>query len=200
MVNYTNYITDVFIAAEKDTRKRKLIIFITNQWSVAFSHVARCAKYVYFLTYLTTLFQLHNVRGVKWNTDFERWSGKHQKVIVSYTGPLSQYLRKGTKKKAKIIGQLASRLGRAIAQAVSRRLPTAAAWIRAQVRSYGICGGQSSTGAGFLRVLRFPLPILIPLTAPHSSSSTIRGWYNRPISGRRTKWTQCHTTPRMRVE
>jgi hypothetical protein len=27
--------------------------------------------------------------------------------------------------------------------------------------------------AGFLRVLRFPLPILIPPTAPHSSSSSI---------------------------
>jgi hypothetical protein len=32
----------------------------------------------------------------------------------------------------------------------------------------------------FLRVLRFPLPILIPPTAPHSSSSTTRGWYSRP--------------------
>jgi hypothetical protein len=70
-------------------------------------------------------------------------------------------------------------LGRAIAQAVSRWLPTAAARARSQVRSCGICGGQSSTGAGFLRVLRFPLPILIPPTAPQSSS-IIRGWYNRP--------------------
>jgi hypothetical protein len=47
---------------------------------------------------------------------------------------------------------------------------------------------------GFLRVLRFPLPI-IPPTAPHSAS-IIRGWYNRPVSGRRTKWTQSHPTPR----
>jgi hypothetical protein len=65
-----------------------------------------------------------------------------------------------------------------MAQAVSRRLPTAASPVRAQVRSCGICGGQSGTGVGFLRVLRFPLPILIPPTAPHTS--TIRGWYNRP--------------------
>jgi hypothetical protein len=56
--------------------------------------------------------------------------------------------------------------GRAIAQAVSRWLPTAAARVRSQVRSCGICGGQSGSGAGFLRVLQFPLPILILPTAP----------------------------------
>jgi hypothetical protein len=50
--------------------------------------------------------------------------------------------------------------------------------------------------ADFLRVLRFPLPILIPPTAPHSLSSIIRGWYSRSISDRLTKWTQPHTTPR----
>jgi hypothetical protein len=61
---------------------------------------------------------------------------------------------------------LATRLGRAIAQAVSRWLPTAAARVRSQVRSCWICGGQSGTGAGFLRVLRFSLAILIPPTAP----------------------------------
>jgi hypothetical protein len=84
-------------------------------------------------------------------------------------------------------------MGRATAQAVSRRLPTAAARVRAQVKSCGTCGGQSGTRAGFLLALRFPLPIFIPSTAPHSSSIT-RGWYNRPVSGRRTKWTQSHPT------
>jgi hypothetical protein len=76
------------------------------------------------------------------------------------------------------------RSGHVIARAVSLRLPTAATRVRAQFRSCGICGG---TGAGSLRVLRLPLPIFIPLTAPNLSSSIIRGWYNRPISGRRTK-------------
>jgi hypothetical protein len=81
-----------------------------------------------------------------------------------------------------------TRVGRAIAQVVSSRLPTAAARVRAQVRSCGIRGGQSGTGAGFLRAFRFPLlPILIAPTAPHSSSSTIRGWCNRQISVRCTK-------------
>jgi hypothetical protein len=56
------------------------------------------------------------------------------------------------------------------AQAVSPRLPTAAARVRALVSLCRICSGQSGTGAGFLRVLRLPLPILIPPTAPHSSS------------------------------
>jgi hypothetical protein len=60
---------------------------------------------------------------------------------------------------------------------------------RAQVRSFGICGGQGGTGVCFL------LPIVIPPTAP-LSSSIIRGWYNRPVSGRRTKWTQSHPSPR----
>jgi hypothetical protein len=53
--------------------------------------------------------------------------------------------------------------GHATAQAVS-------GWLRPgfNLRSGGICGGQNATGAGFMRVLPFPLPILIPPTAPHS--------------------------------
>jgi hypothetical protein len=45
---------------------------------------------------------------------------------------------------------------RAVAQAVSRRLPTAAARLRAQVRSCGICGGQSGTGQVFTEYFGFP--------------------------------------------
>jgi hypothetical protein len=77
--------------------------------------------------------------------------------------------------------------GRAIAQPVSRRLPIAATRVRVRVWSCEICDGQSCTGAGFLWVLRFPLPILISPTAQHSSSSIIRGCYNTPVSGRQTR-------------
>jgi hypothetical protein len=60
-------------------------------------------------------------------------------------------------------------VGRAIAEAVSRWLPTAAARVQYRVWSSGICGGQSGPGAGFLRVLRFPLPF-IPPNSPSSQS------------------------------
>jgi hypothetical protein len=53
-------------------------------------------------------------------------------------------------------------------QAFSSWLPTAAARVRARVWSSGICGGESGAGAGFLRVLRFPLPIFIPPSSPSS--------------------------------
>jgi hypothetical protein len=50
----------------------------------------------------------------------------------------------------KLTNDVTQTVGHAVAQAVSRWLPTAAAWVQAQVRSSGICGGQSGTGAGFL--------------------------------------------------
>jgi hypothetical protein len=45
---------------------------------------------------------------------------------------------------------------RAVAQTVSRRLPTAAARIRAQVRLCGICGRQSGTGHVFFEYIGYP--------------------------------------------
>jgi hypothetical protein len=56
-----------------------------------------------------------------------------------------------------------------VAQAVSRWLLTVAVRIRVQA-ACGVCGGQSCTGAGFLRVLRFRLPIIPPIS-PSSQSS-----------------------------
>jgi hypothetical protein len=56
-------------------------------------------------------------------------------------------------------------VGRAVAQAVSRWLPTAATGVHVEA-GCGACGGQSGTGAGFLRVLRFPLLIIISPISP----------------------------------
>jgi hypothetical protein len=71
--------------------------------------------------------------------------------------------------------EVALRCGRAIAQAVSRWLPTAAARVHTRVEPCGICGEQSGAGAGFLRVLRFPLPIFIPAFSPQSPLPVFRG-------------------------
>jgi hypothetical protein len=68
-------------------------------------------------------------------------------------------------------------MDRAIAQVIIRRLSTTATLVRSQIKSCGTCG---FTGAGFLRDLLFPLPILISPSAPYSSLN--QGWYSRPIS------------------
>jgi hypothetical protein len=52
--------------------------------------------------------------------------------------------------------------GLAIAQTVS----TTKARDQSQVKSCGICGGQSGAGEHYLRVLQFSLPILISSIAP----------------------------------
>jgi hypothetical protein len=53
--------------------------------------------------------------------------------------------------------------GPAVVQAVSRWFPTAVARVRVRA-ACGVFGGQSDIGAGFLRVLRFPLPIISPVS------------------------------------
>jgi hypothetical protein len=73
--------------------------------------------------------------------------------------------------------------GRAIAQAVSRWLSTAATLVRARDWSSRICGGQSGAGAGFLRVLGFTHPIFIPPDSP-SLHSPVAGTIGQ-------KWPTC---------
>jgi hypothetical protein len=76
-------------------------------------------------------------------------------------------------------------LGRAIAQAVSRRLPTAAARVQTRVGMWDFVLDKSGAGAGFLQELRFPLPIYIPSCSPQSSSLS-------PEAGTKgQEWPQC---------
>jgi hypothetical protein len=83
---------------------------------------------------------------------------------------------------------------RAMTQAVSRLFSNAAARVPTQVRSCGICGVQSGTGVGFLRLLRFPLPILVPENVHYAY--LILSWCNRPVSDLSTKRSQSHSTLR----
>jgi hypothetical protein len=74
--------------------------------------------------------------------------------------------------------------GCAIAQAVSRWLPTAAAPGSRPGRACGVCGGQSGTS--------------VSPANHHSTNFSIiitRGWHNRPIGGRSAEWTQLDSTP-----
>jgi hypothetical protein len=84
--------------------------------------------------------------------------------------------------------------GSAIAQAVSRRFPTAAA----RVCSSGIIGEQSGAGAGFLRVLLFPLPK--PFIPPTSPSSVTTGRYNKPEVADMPSGPNMDPTPTIRIK
>jgi hypothetical protein len=83
------------------------------------------------------------------------------------------------------------KIGRSIAEAVSRWLPTAAARVQSRVWSSGICGGV-------WRRDRFS-PCTSVSPAIHSTKFSIltitRGRYNRPVSGLCAEWTQFGLQP-----
>jgi hypothetical protein len=85
-------------------------------------------------------------------------------------------------------------VGRAVAQEISRWLPTAAAWVRNRA-ACGVCGGQSGTGAGFFRVLRFLLSIIPPISP--SSQSPGAGTINLLVAAVPSgpNWTPPPTIP-----
>jgi hypothetical protein len=63
--------------------------------------------------------------------------------------------------------KVSTKRGRAIAQAVSRRLHTAAARVQNPgLVMWDFVMDKSGAGAGFLRELRFPLPIYISSASP----------------------------------
>jgi hypothetical protein len=121
-----------------------------------------------------------------------RWSGPEEK---RYPACNSVQLRRVLCSVLNRCFYVRPAMGRAVVQTVSRWLSTTEARDPSQVRSCGICGGQSGTETGFLLVLRFPLPVVVLPTVPRSSILWA-GCYNRPIVGRRNKWNKSHPTPR----
>jgi hypothetical protein len=92
------------------------------------------------------------------------------------------------------------RKGRAVAQAVSRWLPTAAARVRVLV-ACGVCGEQSGTGPGFLRVLRLLLPMIIPpiFSSPQSPGAGTIGLLMAKVPNG-PNWTPTPTIPIRKIK
>jgi hypothetical protein len=102
--------------------------------------------------------------GIKLRLRQARFSPLHcSPIILPFDAIPSDITDSVLKWTAKKKTALTATEGRAVAQAISRWLPTAAASVRVRA-ACGVCGGQSGTGAGFLRVLRFPLPIIPPIS------------------------------------
>jgi hypothetical protein len=81
--------------------------------------------------------------------------------------------------------------GRAVAQAVSRWFPTAAARVRVRAGMWGLWWTKRQWG-------RFS-PSASVSPANHSTNFSItiitRGWHNRPTGGCSAEWTQLDSTP-----
>jgi hypothetical protein len=89
-------------------------------------------------------------------------------MALGSTQPLTEMSTRNLPKDKGSPARKADNLGRAVVQAVSRWLPTAEARVRVR-EACGVCCGQSGIGAGFVLVLRFPLPI-VPSISPSSCS------------------------------
>jgi hypothetical protein len=76
--------------------------------------------------------------------------------------------------------------GRAIAQAVSLRLPTVAARVRAHAGHVGFVMDKAALGQVFFRVHHSTKFSIVVIT---------RGWHIRPIGGLHAEWTQLDSTP-----
>jgi hypothetical protein len=105
-----------------------------------------------------------------------------RKTYLSATSSTTNTIRTSEELNLEDHGQkLATNLSccRAIAQAVSRRLPTAAARVETQVWSCGdFVMDKSGAGAGFLR--EFPLQIHNSICFSTIIFTITRGWHNRP--------------------
>jgi hypothetical protein len=84
---------------------------------------------------------------------------------------------------------------RAIAQVVSRRLPTAAARVRTRSGNVGFVVAKVALGQVFYEYFGFPCQFSFYQLLRNHPHLIIRGWDNRPVSCRRTKWTQSQLPP-----
>jgi hypothetical protein len=84
-------------------------------------------------------------------------------VVVSRTCSVERRLAPFQHYRHLIIRRISFECGPCRSSAVRRLLPTAAARVRVRA-ACGVCGAQSGTGTGLLRVLRFPLPIIPPIS------------------------------------
>jgi hypothetical protein len=83
-------------------------------------------------------------------------------------------------------------IGRAVAQAVSRWLPTVAARVRVRAEHIGFVVGKAALGGRFS-----PSTSVFPANHHSPNFSIIiitRGWHNRPIGGHGAEWTQFDST------
>jgi hypothetical protein len=76
-------------------------------------------------------------------------------------------------------------MGRAMAQAVSRRSLTAGVRVRSRISPCGMCGGQSGTGTSFSQVLQFFPVNFVPLVLHYKEKRKkliifITGFHNKP--------------------
>jgi hypothetical protein len=89
---------------------------------------------------------------------------------------------------AQVTAELNIHLGHAVAQAVSRWLPTATTRVRVRAVC-GVCVGQS----------RFSPSTSVSLANHHFTNFFIititQGWHNRPIGGCSAEWTQLDSIP-----
>jgi hypothetical protein len=114
------------------------------------SSIRAVSSLKFMLHVCSRIFRNLNTKMIFLTTSDLQIINSHMKCSLKYRGPNTNYINSLIK-------------GRAVAQAVSSWLPIAAARVRVRA-ACGICCGQTGIGAGFLRVLRFLLPIIPPIS------------------------------------
>jgi hypothetical protein len=119
----------------------------------------------------------YNIANGLWPAIMLKWNQTPAPVIHNFPPLLSHIC---------LPRMLNIRLGRAMAQAVSRRPLTAEARVRSRISPCGNCGEQSGTGTGFSpRVLRFSPVNFIPPVLHYTEKRKkltifITGLHNKP--------------------